>query len=95
MTRPYYIVCKIGFFKKLAELAFRVNPDEIQINTPLRPCAISPLSKEVMKEIREYFEKFGKSIKSSAKIMSVYDAEHKKVSPISRKDTLKRRGKTI
>lgn len=82
-------------FKKLAELAFRINPYEIQINTPLRPCAISPLSKKDIKEIREYFEEFGKGIKSAAKIISVYDAEHKKVSPISRKDTLRRRGKAV
>ena len=81
-------------FKKLARLAFDVNPDEIQINTPLRPCAVKPLSKEEIADISKYFEEFGKSIKSKSKIVSVYDAEPKKVETINREDTLKRRGKS-
>lgn len=79
--------------KELARLAFDVNPDEIQVNTPLRPSAVTPLSKKEIAGIRDYFEKFGKKINSKSKIISVYDAEHKKVESLSPEDTLKRRGK--
>lgn len=80
-------------FKKLAELAFDTNPDEIQINTPLRPCEIKPLPEHEIANIKKYFEQFGKSINSKAKIVAVYDAEHKEVEAISKEDTLRRRGK--
>lgn len=80
-------------FKGLAELAFEIGPDEIQINTPLRPCGVKPLSERNIANIKKYFEDFGRRIDSKAKIVSVYDAEHKEVEAISKKDTLKRRGK--
>jgi hypothetical protein len=67
-----------------------IKPDEIQINTPLRKCEAIPLSKEEIFKIKKYM---ASKIKF-AKIISVYDYKpHKKVSPISTKDTLKRRGK--
>jgi len=81
-------------FKELAKLAFDINPAEIQINTPLRPCAVRPLSKEEIAGIRNYFEEFAKKINSNAGIVAVYDAEHKKVESLSPEDTLKRRRKT-
>ncbi len=81
-------------FKELAKLAFGINPDEIQINTPLRPCAVKPLSKEEIADIRNYFDEFGKEINSKTAVISVYDAKHKKIEAISTKETLKRRGKT-
>lgn len=81
-------------FKKIAKLAFDANPGEIQINTPLRPCAVKPLPKEEIADIRKYFEKFGKEINSKTVVVSVYDTEHKKIEAISTEDTLKRRGKT-
>ena len=72
-------------FKKLAELAFRVNPDEIQINTPLRSCKVKPLSRIELDEVKKYFEELD--------TISVYEAQKRKVMSISDKDTLKRRGK--
>ena len=80
-------------FKRLAELAFKIEPDEIQINTPLRPCDERPLSQKEIAHIREYFEELKGRVDSTAKIISVYDAEHKKVKAISDEDTLRRRGK--
>ena len=44
-------------------------------------------------DIKDYFIKYGKGIDSPAKIVSVYDAKHKDVKPISREETLRRRGK--
>lgn len=72
---------------KFIELAKDIKPDEIQVNTPLRPCGVMPLSKEEIEAIKEDFKKL------PVELVSVYDKEVKKVSSISRKDTLKRRGK--
>ncbi|MDI6704443.1 MAG: radical SAM protein [bacterium] len=72
---------------KLADLSREIEPNEVQIDTPLRPCGVKPLSREEIFRIKEYFK--------GMKIVSVYDAEGKEVSPISQEDTLKRRGKVI
>lgn len=73
------------YARNIAQLAKDINPDEVQINTPLRPCNVKPLSKTELTEIESYFD--------GLKVVSVYNAVKKKVKPISNKDTLKRRGK--
>ena len=73
------------YARNIAQLAKDINPDEVQINTPLRPCSVKPLSKTELMEIENYFD--------GLKVVSVYNAEKKKVKPISNEDTLKRRGK--
>lgn len=40
---------------RLAQLAREIKPDEVQINTPLRPCKASPLSKQDIEKIKKYF----------------------------------------
>ena len=75
--------------KELVDLVNSIKPDEVQINTPLRPCDVKPLSKTEIFNIKEYF-----SLKCGDKIniVSVYDAKrHKKIIPVSSEDTLKRR----
>jgi len=71
--------------ENIAKIAFQIKPDEVQINTPLRECGVKPLSREDMLRIKEYFK--------GLNTVTVYDAPHKKIKPISTKDTLKRRGK--
>jgi len=71
--------------KEISEIAKEINPDEIQINTPLRPCNSKPLSKKEIDKIKGYFKDMN--------TISVYDGKIKKVEPISTEDTLKRRGK--
>ena len=73
------------YARNIAQLAKDINPDEVQINTPLRPCSVKPLSKTELMEIENYFD--------GLKVVSVYNAEKKKVKPISNEVTLKRRGK--
>ena len=73
------------YARNIAQLAKDINPDEVQINTPLRPCNVKPLSKTELTEIESYFD--------GLNIASVYKAEKKKVKSISNEDTLKRRGK--
>ena len=69
----------------IAKIAKEVSPDEVQINTPLRPCRVKPLPKQELNEIKQHFE--------GLNVISVYEAETKKVEPVSEENTLKRRGK--
>jgi len=71
--------------KEISAIAKEIKPDEVQINTPLRPCRSKPLPKGKIEEIKECFR--------GMNCISVYDIEKKKVEPISTADTLKRRGK--
>lgn len=68
------------------EIVREINPDEVQINTPLRPCAVDPLGKEALARIKDIF--------GGLNAISVYESTKRCVTPISDKDTLKRRGKT-
>lgn len=71
--------------KEIAEIAREIKPNEVQLNTPLRPCRIGPLSEAELDDIGSYF--------SGLNVVSVYKSERKKIKPISSEDTLKRRGK--
>jgi len=73
------------YAEDIAEIAKEIHPDEIQINTPLRPCGVEPLKREELSEIKDLF--------SGLNAISVYESRKKIVKPISDKDTLKRRGK--
>ena len=70
---------------KIAELAREINPDEIQINTPLRPSKVGTLSKSEISKIKEYFKDFS--------VISVYDKPQRRVESPNIGDTLGRRGK--
>jgi len=74
-----------SYAQEIAQIAREIHPDEVQINTPLRPCKVKPLSETELDRIEVYFQ--------GLKTVSVYKAEKKKVKPISDEDTLKRRGK--
>jgi len=71
--------------KEIARISREIQPDEVQINTPLRPCKVKPLSEAQLDEIEGCF--------NGLNTVSVYKAEKKNVDPISDEDTLKRRGK--
>lgn len=73
--------------EQIASLAREINPDEIQINTPLRPCATLPISAKELSHIKE-------TCFSGCNAISVYESHKVEVAPISDADTLKRRGKT-
>ncbi|MBU0503049.1 MAG: radical SAM protein [Candidatus Omnitrophota bacterium] len=77
-------------FDKYIYLANYIKPDEVQVNTPLRPCNVKPLTKEDVLKIKDYFISACKGIN----IISVYDdRSFKDISSISDEETLKRRGK--
>ncbi|OGW75310.1 MAG: hypothetical protein A2Z72_08220 [Omnitrophica bacterium RBG_13_46_9] len=74
-----------GYAEEIARLAGEIRPDQIQINTPLRPCGVRPLPKKELDRIKGFFK--------GNNCISVFEAGKKKVKPISAKDVLRRRGK--
>jgi len=73
------------YASEIAAMSKYIRPDEVQLNTPLRPCDVKPLPSDKMKAIERYF--------GGLNVVSIYRAEKKDVKPISSDDTLKRRGK--
>ena len=71
--------------QQLADWAREIKPDEVQLNTPLRFCNVSPLSREDMKLVEQTFQ--------GLNVISVYDVKAKEAQSISDQDTEKRRGK--
>jgi len=75
---------------KYIYLANYIKPDEVQVNTPLRPCHVRPLSRGEILKIKDYFISTCKGIN----VVSVYDERASKdIASISDEETLKRRGK--
>lgn len=75
---------------KLIGLTNYIKPDEIQINTPLRPCGVRSLTREEIFMIKDNFISACKGIN----VVSVYDETmYKNITSISDEETLKRRGK--
>ena len=73
-----------NFAGEIALLAGSLFPDEIQLNTPLRPCAVQPLSPEEMASIKGKFNGLGK-------VEMVYEATRPEVAPLDLQETLRRR----
>jgi len=69
---------------EMAQLAKAIAPDEVQINTPLRPCSVKPLSREEIAAIqREFF-----TLKN---VTTVYEATRPIVTPLNLAETIRRR----
>ena len=71
---------------EMARLAEWLSPDEVQINTPLRPCAVKPLPREEISAIRQAFSNL-------RGVVTVYEAPHPEVIPLDLEKTLLRRPK--
>jgi wyosine [tRNA(Phe)-imidazoG37] synthetase (radical SAM superfamily) len=71
------------YARDLAELAKAIGPVEVQINTPLRPCPVKPLSPEEISKIKDLFKPL--------KVYSVYDVERPETKPMDERDVKKRR----
>jgi wyosine [tRNA(Phe)-imidazoG37] synthetase (radical SAM superfamily) len=75
---------------KLIYLVNYIKPDEVQVNTPLRPCGIKALTKEEILKIKNSFIASCKGVN----VVSAYDERTiKDIVSLSDEDTLKRRGK--
>jgi wyosine [tRNA(Phe)-imidazoG37] synthetase (radical SAM superfamily) len=68
----------------MAEIAGRLSPDEVQINTPLRPCGVKPLSPGELAAIEREFSNF-------QNVFTVYEALKPEVVPFDMAETLRRR----
>lgn len=76
-----------GSAREISNIAGAIGPDEVQLNTPLRPCMEKPLPADDMGSIKMLFDRQG------LRSVDVYSAEKKKVNSLSAADTLRRRGK--
>jgi len=80
-----------SYAKELADLALCLKPDVIEINTPLRPSGVKPLSKAELDKIKKIFVKENKN---KIKIINVYEAKKKKTKPVIKNNIVIRRGRT-
>ncbi|MBA7505395.1 hypothetical protein ES706_04062 [subsurface metagenome] len=71
---------------EMARLAEQLSPDEVQLNTPLRPCAVNPLTPEEITAIRHEFS-------GLRGVVTVYEALRHEVAPLNLGETLRRRPK--
>ena len=71
---------------EMARLAEWLSPNEVQINTPLRPCAVKPLVCEDVSAIRQAFS-------ALRGVVTVYEAPRPEVIPLDLEETLLRRPK--
>lgn len=69
---------------ELASIAKELDPDEIQLNTPLRPRKANPLNKKEFREIKRIFDDLGN-------VKCVYDAKKPKVQPMDAEEVQKRK----
>lgn len=83
------------YFKEMANIAYAIRPDEIEINTPTRPSPVKALSKDDIAKITAYFRSYGRTLEAPAKVISIYEARRKQVYSMDRKETIKRRGAVV
>jgi len=73
-----------GYAPEMARIAEELSPDEVQINTPLRPCPVKPLMPEEITAIRREFA-------GLRGVVTVYEALRPEVTPLNLDETLRRR----
>ena len=66
-----------AYAAKIAEIARAIHPDEVEINTPLRPSPVNPLPKKDLDRIRKYFK--------GPAVVSVYDSREESFEAIDAK----------
>jgi len=72
-----------GYAEELAALARDIQPDEVQINTPLRPCKVKPLSQKELDEIEKAF--------TGLNYISVYHTPKPMADPLDKMELIRRR----
>lgn len=69
---------------EMARIAEELAPDEVQINTPIRPCGAKPLNPEEIAAI-------GNEFSGIKRVVTVYQMPKPEVTPLNLKETLRRR----
>lgn len=80
-----FIAANKDYARQMADIARQLLPDEVQLNTPLRPCPIKPLTPDEIAIIEKEF--------AGLKVVSVYQASKPEVVPLNLEETLRRRPK--
>ena len=73
---------------ELARIAAEIQPDEVQVNTPLRPCGVKPLPVEELRQIEQQFA----HLQPEIEIVSVYEKRKPEVRVIDKGAVIRRRG---
>ena len=81
-----FIEANMGYAAEMARRAKELSPDEIQINTPLRPCPVKPLSPEEIATVYSHFA-------GLSNVVTVYETKRSDVTPLDLEATLQRRPK--
>ena len=79
-----FIEANKGCASEMVRLAEQFSPDEVQLNTPLRPSSVKPLTPAEIAAIRREFT-------SLPKVITVYEAPKLDVTPLNLMATLRRR----
>ncbi len=74
------------FAGEIARIANSLSPDEVQLNTPLRPCAVNPVTPSQMASVKGKFAKL-------VNVVTVYESSRPEVVPLDLRETLRRRPK--
>ena len=82
-----FINANKNYAEEMAAIAGKLSPDEVQLNTPLRPCAVQPLPPP------EDIDRISGAFNSLRNVVTVYEAPRPAVAPLDLKETLKRRPK--
>ena len=77
--------------EEMAEMACDLSPDEIQLNTPLRPSPVPPLSPAEMDEIEAAFAGLHVLSEVEGAVLNVYKAARPEVVFLDEKETKRRR----
>jgi len=80
-----FIHDNVQYVDEMARLTKNIGPDEVQINTPLRPCPIKPLTEKQIKHVEEKFRIKGLNT------ISVYTSKKPKTTPLDKMELIKRR----
>ena len=80
-----FIAANVHHARELAQIAESLSPEEVELNTPLRPCGVPPLPPQDMEVIEGQFAKL--------KAVNVYKSRKPEVKPLDIKETLRRRPK--
>lgn len=81
-----FIEANKDYALEMARIAEWLSPDEVQLNTPLRPSTVQPLTPEDISAIRRVFFR-------CRNVLTVYEAQRTEVAPLNLEETLRRRPK--
>jgi wyosine [tRNA(Phe)-imidazoG37] synthetase (radical SAM superfamily) len=79
-----FVEANKDYAPEMAKIAAQLSPDEVQINTPLRPCPVQPLAPEDISAIRDAFS-------GLRRVVTIYESPRPEVIPLNQEETLRRR----